>query len=137
MCKPYIAGVVGIMFVAATFSLLAQVPNPGSEGKVQLPWLKEYPEALKKAEAEKKPLLIDITTDWCGWSKKMERETFADPAVQKELRSFILIRLNPEASDKNQKLADSYGADGYPTLIVANFRGEQIGETSGFSDAKD
>jgi thioredoxin-related protein len=123
--------------VAASLSLLAQVPNPGSEGKIQLPWLKDYAEALKKAEAEKKPILIDITTDWCGWSKKMERETFADPAVQKELRSFVLVRFNPEASDKNQQLADSYGVDGYPTLIVANFRGEQIGETSGFSDAKD
>ena len=125
------------MLVAATFSLLAQVPNPGSEGKIQLPWLQEYSDALKKAEAEKKPLLIDITTDWCGWSKKMERETFADPAVQKELRSFVLVRFNPESSDKNQQLADSYGVDGYPTLIVANFRGEQIGETSGYSDAKD
>jgi transglutaminase-like putative cysteine protease/thioredoxin-related protein len=123
--------------VAAASNLQAQVPNPGSEGKLRLEWLKDYPEALRCAEAEKKPLLIDVTTDWCGWSKKMERETFADLVVQKELRSFILIRINPEVSDKNQKIADSFGADSYPTLVVANFRGEPIAQNSGYMNGKE
>src|SRR5690348_14413926 len=78
--------VFGVTLVTVTLSLQAQVPNPGSEGKLQLQWLKEYPDALKRAEVEKKRVLIDITTDWCGWSKEMDRETFADLAVQKELR---------------------------------------------------
>ena len=119
------------------FQSRAQIPNPGSEGRIQLQWLKEYSQALKRAETERKPLLIDITTDWCGWSKKMERETFADSAVQKELRSCILIRLNPEASDANQKIAESFGVDGYPTLVLANYRGEELGVTSGYLSTKD
>ena len=127
----------GLGLLAVQLSVSAQVPNPGSEGKIQLPWLKDYPAALKKAEAEKKPLLIDITTDWCGWSKKMDRETFADAAVQKELGSFVLIRLNPEASEPNGKVAESYGADSFPTLVVANYRGEQIGEESGYKNPKE
>lgn len=127
----------GVTLVTITLSLEAQVPNPGSEGKLQLQWLKEYPDALKRAELEKKPVLLDITTDWCGWSKKMDRETFAELAVQKELRSYVLIRLNPEASDRNQKVADSFGADGLPTLVVANFQGEQIGQRSGYMNGKE
>src|SRR5436190_18333615 len=94
--------VSGVTLAVTSCSLFAQVPNPGSEGKLQLQWAKDYPEALKRAEAEKKPLLIDITTDWCGWSKKMDRESFSNLAVQKELRSLVLIRLNPEASEANQ-----------------------------------
>ena len=121
----------------ACFTAAAQIPNPGSEGKIQLEWLKDYSAALKRAEAEKKPLLIDITTDWCGWSKKMERETFADASVQKELRSCVLIRLNPEASEKNQKIVELYGGDGYPTLVVANYRGEELASSSGYLSAKD
>ncbi len=118
---------------------MAQVPNPGSEGKVPLQWAKNYDEALKRAGEEKKPLLIDVTTDWCGWSKKMDRESFADTAVQKVLRSsFVLLRLNPEASEQNRKVAERYGAaDSYPTLIVANYKGEEIGTHSGFASAKD
>jgi hypothetical protein len=128
---------LGLCLLLSTAAGFAQVPDPGSEGKIPLQWLKDLPTALKKAEAEKKPVLIDITTDWCGWSKKMERETFADTAVQKELRSFVLIRLNPEASEQNGKLAESYGSDSYPTLVVANYRGEQVGEDSGFKSPKE
>ena len=118
-------------------SLLAQIPSPGSEGKIQLQWLTDYPAALKKAGEEKKPLFIDITTDWCGWSKKMETETFSDKAVQKELRSFVLLRINPEASETNGKIAETYGADGYPTLVIANFKGEELGQESGYLETKD
>jgi transglutaminase-like putative cysteine protease/thioredoxin-related protein len=120
----------------SALSAAAQVPNPGSEGKLQLQWLKQYSDARRQAETEHKPLLIDITTDWCGWSKKMDREAFANLAVQKELRSFVLIRLNPEASDENQKIAESFGVDGYPTLVVANSRGEEIGQ-GGYMEAKE
>ena len=124
------AHVAGLMCLMASFCASSQVPNPGSEGKLHLQWLKEYPEALRRSETDNKPLLIDFTTDWCGWSKKMDREAFADSAVQNELRSYTLIRINPEASDQNQKIADSFGVDGYPTLVVANFRGEQIAQGS-------
>jgi len=115
----------------------AQIPSPGSEGKFQLEWMKDYLAALHKAELEKKPLLIDITTDWCGWSKKMDRETFADTGVQKELRSFVLIRLNPEASEKNDKIARAFGADSFPTLVITNFRGEDIASQSGYMAPKE
>jgi transglutaminase-like putative cysteine protease/thiol-disulfide isomerase/thioredoxin len=132
---PASAGLLALL-LTSVIQAPAQVPNPGSEGKVPLQWLKDYSEALKRAEAEKKPVLIDFTTDWCGWSKKMDRETFADSAVQKELRTFVLIRVNPEASDKNEKISESFGVEGYPTLVVANFRGEEIA-TGGFMDGKE
>jgi hypothetical protein len=128
------------LLVAAAIQAAAQVPNPGSEGKVPLQWAKNYDEALRRATAEKKPLLIDVTTDWCGWSKKMDRESFADSGVQKLLRSsFVLLRLNPESSEQNKKAAESYGAaaESYPTLIVANSRGEEVGTHSGYANAKE
>jgi hypothetical protein len=128
MCSTNVFRPLAITLLSANLGVLAQVPNPGSEGKIQLQWAKQYDEALKRAEAEKKPVLIDVTTDWCGWSKKMDRETFADLTVQKELRGFVLIRLNPEVSERNRKIAESYGVDGYPTIIVANYRGEEIGQ---------
>jgi transglutaminase-like putative cysteine protease/thioredoxin-related protein len=120
----------GAALLITALAASAQVPNPGSEGKIQLPWSNDYGEALRRAETEKKPVLIVFATDWCGWSKKMERETFADSAVQKELRPFVLIRLNPEASEKNQRVFESFGVEGYPTVMIANFRGEEIGRGS-------
>ncbi len=114
----------------------AQVPVPGSEGKTPLAWAADYVSALKQAETEKKPLVIDVSTDWCGWSKKMERETFANSGVQEYLKTCVLLRVNPEASDANRTLAEQYDATGYPTLIVANYKGEALAIQDGYQDAE-
>ncbi len=121
---------------AATLPANAQVPNPGSEGRIQLKWLTNYDEVLTRAKAEKKPVLIDFTTDWCGWSKKMDRETFAKKDVQKELRDFVLIRINPEAGDENEKIGKKFSVSSYPTLVVANYKGEETGRREGYMEEK-
>jgi len=122
---------------AATLPANAQVPNPGSEGRIQLKWLTNYDEVLTRAKAEKKPVLIDFTTDWCGWSKKMDRETFAKKDVQKELRDFLLIRINPEANDDNEKIGEKFSISSYPTLVVVNYKGEETGRREGYMEEKE
>src|SRR6185503_9540045 len=126
-----------LTIVSVCLSARAQVPEPGSEGRTTLKWLKDYSAVLRQAEKEKKPVLIDFTTDWCGWSKKMDRETFAERGVQRELRSFILIRLNPEATEQNKTISDGFDISDYPTLVVTNYRGEETGRSSGYMDAKE
>ena len=116
--------------------LTAQIPQPGSEGRAKLPWLTSYPEALKRAERDKKPVLLDITTDWSSWSKKMERETFADKEVQKELGDYVLVRLNAE-EEANADVVKEFGADSYPTFLVLNAKGEVVGQSEGFMDVKE
>jgi len=115
----------------------AQVPVPGSEGRVTLKWASDYAAVLKQAREEKKPVLIDFTTDWCGWSKKMDRETFAKKDVQKELRDFLLIRINPEANDANEKLGENFSVSSYPTLVVVNYQGEESGRREGYMEEKE
>ena len=103
----------------------------------QLPWMQNYQEALKRAAAEKKPVLIDVTTDWCGWSKKMDRETMSNPDVQAMLRRFVLVRLNPELSKENEKVSDDFGVTGFPHFVIANYKGEDIGHLDGYAEKKD
>ena len=33
-----------------------------------------FDEALARARAEKRILLVDVYTDWCGWCKKLDAE---------------------------------------------------------------
>src|SRR5512133_1739652 len=111
------APLVAVLLSLSCVKSVAQVPTPGSEGRIALKWSDNYDDVLSRAKAERKPVLIDFTTDWCGWSKKMDRETFAKREVQRELRDFVLIRLNPEINDKNKEIGERFSISSYPTLV--------------------
>lgn len=63
-------------------------------------WM-SFEEAVKRNEGyPKKKVFIDVYTDWCGWCKKMDAETFADSAVADYMnRTFWCVKLNAERQD--------------------------------------
>jgi thioredoxin-related protein len=62
----------------------------------KLQWY-EFAEGYNKAKAENKILLVDAYTDWCGWCKVMDRETYTNAEVIGTLnRDFVCVKFNPE-----------------------------------------
>jgi len=62
----------------------------------KLQWF-EYVEGYNKAKAENKILLVDAYTDWCGWCKVMDRETYTNADVIAALnQDFVCVKFNPE-----------------------------------------
>jgi thioredoxin-related protein len=100
-------------------------------------WLTNHEEALKKAKAEKKIVLMDFTgSDWCGWCIKLDSEVFE----KKEFKDYanknlVLLKLDfpmkkqlPEAEKaQNDKLQKEYKVQGFPTVVVLDSEGKQIG----------
>jgi thiol:disulfide interchange protein len=74
--------------------------------------------ASRLARESGAPMLLYFHTDWCGYCKRMERELFPAPAVEKQLRTMLKVRLNPERSGEEQGLGGRYGVRGYPSLFV-------------------
>ena len=67
------------------------------EGAVN--WI-TFEEAVKKSKAEKRPIFIDVYTDWCGWCKVMDKNTFNDPAVAKLLNEkFYAVKFDAEQKE--------------------------------------
>ena len=59
-----------------------------------------FAEAVEKSKTEKKKIFIDVYTDWCGWCKVMDKQTFSDPQVAKLLNEkFYPVKFNAEQTE--------------------------------------
>ena len=43
--------------------------------------LNSMQDLIEKSKIEPRPIFVDVYTDWCGWCKKMDRDTFQNPKV--------------------------------------------------------
>lgn len=74
---------------------------PQQEAITWYDWNEGYPLAVK----QKKIILIDAYTDWCGWCKRMDRDTYTQAEVIKKLKEhFVTVKFNPELSDRTYKV---------------------------------
>ncbi len=59
---------------------------------------------------EPRPILIDLYTDWCGWCKRMDKATYADPRVVAYINTkYYAMKYNAESKQpvefNNRKFA--------------------------------
>lgn len=59
-------------------------------------WM-SFTEAMEASKTERKKILIDFYTDWCGWCKKMDASTFSDPKVAEYINAnYYAVKFNAE-----------------------------------------
>lgn len=68
--------------------------------KVKWYTIEEAVELNNKAKSkDKKKFFVDVYTDWCGWCKKMDQNTFTDPVIAKYLNeNFWPVKFDAESS---------------------------------------
>jgi thioredoxin:protein disulfide reductase len=93
----------------------------------EIAWMTNEEEALAKANAEGKPVLIDFGAEWCAACKKLEHQTFPDPNVRSEAQRFVTLRVDAtDDEDVNiNKLKDKYKVVGLPTVIMLDKNGKE------------
>ncbi|MGH9443370.1 MAG: thioredoxin family protein [Thermoanaerobaculia bacterium] len=94
-----------------------------------------FDRAARLASDRKTLLLVDFTTEWCGWCRKLEREVYPDPSVSEQLARVVYVRLDAERD--GAALAQRYGVDGFPTLLFLTPSGRVAGEILGFVPAQE
>lgn len=125
--KPKTTSVIRIL------SLVLPIVYFCAEGKAQE---KNFNEALKKAKDEGKILVVDVYTDWCGWCKVMDRDTYGNSKIKKIIEeSFVLVKLDAEGNEKITYMGKEYsGPDlaayfqvtAYPTTVFLEPGGKII-----------
>jgi thioredoxin-related protein len=125
-----------------------------TEQKIRWYTIKEV-EELAKTEPRK--VMIDVYTDWCGWCKKMDRETFGHPVIAEYInKNYYPVKFNAESKDEITFLGKTYkfvqsGARGYhelaagllngqlqfPSIAYLNENLELLGAVAGYRSARE
>lgn len=146
---------LGLYLCFATMGLQAQSGKESVEG---IKWM-SFEEAMKlNAGYPKKKVFIDLYTVWCGWCKKMDSETFADPKIVKFMNdNFLAVKFDAERKDtveyNGQKLVNQnpegarsahqlaiamlQGRMSYPTYVILDENSQKITAIPGFMKAPD
>jgi len=95
-------------------------------------WEHRFDEAVKKARAAKKPIMIDFWADWCAWCHRLDQTTYVDPVVVKLSEEFIAVKVDTEGGKKNQDIALRYNVATLPTISFITPGGRQILTLKGF-----
>ncbi len=117
-------------FVAVTIVFFLTL---GASAFAAVNWEQNYDAGLEKAKKDKKLVMVDVYTDWCGWCKKLDKDTYSNKDVEDKLaKNFIAVKLNPEKTPQGAKLARQFGTTGYPHVVFLSADGNKVFEINGY-----
>jgi uncharacterized protein YyaL (SSP411 family) len=111
----------------------------------EIKWL-DFNTGYKLAVKKKKIMMVDVYTDWCGWCKVMDRETYAKSEIAALVNQhFVPIKFNPETpnivytfegKEYNGKglkeIISNNQIRGYPATMFINTKNKKSSLVSGY-----
>lgn len=129
-------GILGLFVTVGCRQEVAAAPE------AEAAWKTDYAAALTQSQKEGKPVLLDFTgSDWCPPCMLLHKrifstKTFADYAA----KNLILVKVDfpkrkplpPEQEQKNNALAEKFGIETFPTILIVDSMGRPIGGMQGY-----
>lgn len=107
-------------------------------------WL-TFEEAAEKTAENPKMVFVDVYTDWCGWCKKMDKNTFTNPEVVAFINeNFYAVKMNAENTERSFQfrgkeyteaaMAKTMRVSSYPNFIIMDSKMENITQYPGYRE---
>jgi protein disulfide-isomerase len=113
--------------------------NGQTESTSGLNWESNLEQAIDQAKKENKAVLVNFTgSDWCIWCKRLSSEVFQQTAFEDYAKdSLVLVMLDfpkniqqsAATQEYNRSLAQKYGIQGFPTILIFNDQGKLVAQT--------
>lgn len=121
----------------------------------EIKWM-TWDEAVVSNQLEPKMLFIDVYTDWCGWCKVMDKQTFTDPNVVNYINdNYYAVKFNAENEDPVTFRGQEFkvveggrrgihtlayalleGQLSYPSYVYLNANFQRVNVSKGFKQAE-
>lgn len=105
--------ILSLLLIVAIFSTSSVAPDEEVESGVN--WI-SFEKAIELNKENPKKLLIDLYTDWCGWCKVMDRETYS----KEDISTYINENFYPVKFNAEQR--ESVEFDGHTFKFIAQGR---------------
>ncbi len=106
------------------------------------PWGADVSAALNRARSENKMVLLDFTgSDWCGWCIKFDKDVLSTDKFAGYAKSKLVlvtldfpshIKQDAALKQANQELKKRFGVNGFPTFVLLNPAGREVGRQVGY-----
>ena len=150
-----------VLFIIFSFllyhssSLTAQEKQKPAGKETPVKWY-SFEDAYNLNKKKPKKMFIDVFTEWCGWCKKMDAETFTNPVIAKYMNdNFYCVKFdaerkdtividgqtfvnpNPDNKRSTHKLAVELlrGKMSYPSYVFLNEKGQMLTVVAGYQQA--
>lgn len=118
---------VGLLAIATFIA----IENSGRAAKVA--WRSNFKRAAQESARVKKPMLLEITADWCGYCHKMLQQTFTNEQVVRHVNG-CFIPVSVDADDQKQLVA-AIGIEGLPTTVIISPEMKVLKKLTGYHSA--
>ena len=105
-------------------------------------WLTDFSKAQAQAKADHKMVLMDFNgSDWCPPCKALRKNVLSSPEFIKYANEHLVLldvdfprtkELPAGQKAANEALAQKFGVDGFPTVIVLDSEGKAIKKSVGY-----
>jgi Thiol:disulfide interchange protein len=126
-----------ILFVACLFGQVKGQDTNTNKGMAVEPEGTLFNQAVQKAKQLNKLVFLDCYTSWCGPCKMMASKVFPQEVVGNFMNpKYVCIKINMEQGE-GVALAKKFQISAYPTFIIFNGNGQEIGRFLGGCPAEE
>lgn len=128
---------------SADYAVRAEAAKPlppsksGAAAGTSGSWATDYQSALTSANGTGRKVFLFFTgSDWCGWCRRLDAEILGTEEFRAYASgSLVLVKLDfprhleqsEQTKTQNADLAQRYRISGYPTVVILNDSGAEIG----------